>query len=69
VLDKRFVTVGIEVPIIRVNEVKEGAGTAKVKCKNNGFCDAHRRPPLEASTAILNLTVGYDPSFVKRHMF
>jgi hypothetical protein len=63
VLHKRFITVGIEVQLIHVNEVKEGGGRVKVKRKNNRFCDAHRMPHLEASTAILNRTVRYDPSF------
>lgn len=73
VLDKHFITVGNEVQLIRVFEVKEGDGRVKVKYKNNRLCDPHRRPPLEASFGasmlLLNLTVGYDPSFIKRQMF
>jgi hypothetical protein len=73
VLDKHFITVDIEVELIRVFEVKEGGGRVEVKYKNNRLCAPHRRPPLEASfgasMVLLNLTVGYDPSFIKRQMF
>jgi hypothetical protein len=73
VLDEHFISADIEVQLVRVFEVKEGGWRLKVKYKNNTLCDSHRRPPLEASfgasMVILNLTVGYDPSFIKREMF
>jgi hypothetical protein len=72
-LGKHFITVDIEVQLIRVLEVKEGGGREKVKYKSNRLRDPHRRPASKAtfgaSVVLLNLTVGYDPSFIKRQMF